>query len=166
MKNNLNDPEYRWYHKEEMAKIMPYYTERKRLGVKIIDYEALRLTNAMKIKEKINHDLNWNAFRKLVEIDINSIDYTKKKSVLQPKDRLHFEVRDRGLCFICGSIYYYGSCNVYAYTQSNYKMSHLNHIIPNGDTTDENIVTLCTHCHQMVHQALFVAGNWRYGRPL
>ena len=35
----LNDPEYRWNHKEEMSKIMPYYHERKKFGLVVIDYE-------------------------------------------------------------------------------------------------------------------------------
>lgn len=166
MKNDLNDPEYRWYHKKEMEKIMPYVSERKRLGVIVLDYEKLRAENDMNIHVKTCHNLNWNAFKMLVEIDTEAIDYNEKKKALQPKDRLHFETRDKGLCFICGSIYRYGSCNVYAYTQTNYKLSHLHHIIPNGDTIDDNIVTLCTHCHQMVHQAMYVAGKWRYGRPL
>jgi len=31
----LNDPEYRWYHKEEMSKIIPFKSERDRLGIKV-----------------------------------------------------------------------------------------------------------------------------------
>jgi hypothetical protein len=38
-------------------------------------------------------------------------------------------------------------------------------VIPDGDVSDENIVTLCVHCHQIVHQILYVEGRWRYARP-
>ena len=166
MKNKLNDPEYRWYHKEEMSKIMPYVSERKRLGLKVLDYGELRQKNDLKIKEKTNHDLNWDLFQFLVDIEPSDIDPNRRKEGLDPKDRLHFECRDKGVCWICGSIYHYGSCNVYLYTQSDYKLSHLHHIIPNGPVANDNIATLCTHCHQMVHQALFIAGKWKFGRPL
>jgi hypothetical protein len=162
----LNDPEYRWYHKDEMLTIMPYYTKRKQLGILSLDYAELRVENDSKIIVKTCHDLNWDKFEWLVNRIPNNLDKNKKKEALQPIDRLHFERRDKGVCLICGSTYHYGSCNVYLYTGTNYKLSHLHHIIPNGVISDENITTLCTHCHQMVHQAMYIAGKWKYGRPL
>ena len=166
VEDKLNDPEYRWYHKEEMAKIMPFTSERNRLGIKALDWVALRYENDLKIKEQRRHNLDWDKFKRLVEGIPDNLDKTKTKKALQPNDRLHFEMRDKGLCYLCGSTFHYGSCNVYAYTGTNYKLSHLHHVIPNGDISDENIITLCTHCHQMVHQASFIAGKWKYGRPL
>lgn len=40
----LNDPEYRWYHKEEMSKIMPFTSERNRLGILVLDYQKTTKT--------------------------------------------------------------------------------------------------------------------------
>jgi 5-methylcytosine-specific restriction endonuclease McrA len=123
-----------------------------------------------KIDEEIvvkrNYRINWDHFKFLVDEIPQNLDKTQKKQPFQPKDRLNFEERDQGECFICGSTFPYGSCNVYLYTGTNYKLSHLHHRIPNGTIQYENIYTLCTHCHQMVHQALFIAGKWKYGRPL
>lgn len=162
----LNDPEYRWNHKTQLSKIMPHYHERKRLGIISLDYEKLRQENDDKIKEKTCHDLEWGFFKGLVDTLPNTIDKTRKKENLQPSDRLHFETRDKGVCYLCRSIYHYGSCNKYRSSEKTYKLSHLHHILPNGDVSDDNIITLCTHCHQMVHQALQVAGKWKYARPL
>ena len=126
----------------------------------------LREENNETIIEYRNMDLNWDRFKRIiVEFPLN-LDKDKQKEILKPKDRLKYEVRDKGRCYICGSIYPYGSCNVYLYTKTNYKLSHLHHIIPNGSIEDSNIITLCTHCHQMVHQALYINGVWNYARPL
>jgi hypothetical protein len=166
VEDQFNDPEYRWYHKKEMKEVMTHTSERNRLGLNVINYEVLRSDNDSKIREKRKHNLDWDKFKHLVMGIPDNLDKKKKKGTFQPKDRLHFEVRDKGLCYLCGSTFHYGSCNVYAYTKTNYNLSHLHHIIPNGDITDENIITLCTHCHQMVHQATFIVGKWKYGRPL
>ena len=166
MENQLNNPEYRWYHPNEMAKIMPYASERNRLGVEVLDYNELREKNEGTIKERTNHTLNWITFKKLIDIITYNLPNSQKKEALQPKDRLHFEQRDKGVCLVCGSVYHYSSCNPYTYKETNYKLSHLHHVIPNGKISDDNIVTLCTHCHQMVHQAMFISGKWKFGRPL
>ncbi len=164
--DQLNNPEYRWHHKTEMSQIMPYYTERKRLGIITLDYEKLRRDNESRIKESVMHELDWNRFKNLIYCIPDNLNKSKKKVSFQPIDRLHFETRDKGFCYLCNSIYHYGSCNVYSSSEKTYKLSHLHHIIPNGDVTDDNIVTLCTHCHQMVHQVMYVAGKWKYERQL
>jgi len=164
----LNDPEYRWYHKEEMSKIMPFTSERKRLGIKVIDYEFLRDENDKKIKLCTDRDFDWDTFKSVVDRvpdDCNKLN--SKKVSLQPKDRLHFERRDMGKCYICDQVNHYGSNNNYSlYTYNSYSVSQLHHIIPNGETSDRNIITLCVHCHQLVHQALYLTGKWRYSRPI
>lgn len=142
--NELNDPEYRWQHKEEMSKIMPYADERKRLGVKIIDYPSLRASYLSKIKEVRHHTLDWNRFRHLVDCVPSSAYASAPKTKLQPKDMYHFERKDRCRCYICGTV-------------SRYTQFH--HIIPTGDTADDNIVTLCISCHKMVHIALYTSGK-------
>lgn len=126
----------------------------------------LRFKNNEKIIEHRELGIDWDRFKELIMRVPGDLDNTKKKIPLQPKDRLNFETRDRGHCYICRSTFPYGSSNVYLYTTMNYKLSHLHHIIPNGGIEDKNIVTLCTHCHQLVHQALYIEGIWKYGRPL
>lgn len=131
------------------------------------EIRKLRTENDERIIEHRNRDINWDHFKHLVDGWYRTgHNMDRKKTLLQPKDRLKYEVRDKGLCNICGSTFHYGSCNVYLYTQSDYKLSHLHHVIPNGGIDDENIVTLCTHCHQMVHQAMYITGSWKFGRPL
>jgi len=164
----LNDSEYRWYHKEEMSKIMPYISERKRIGVKTLNYPKLRADNDAKIKINKSRCFNWSQLQSLVDRVPDKIDTSIKKGNLDDRDRLHFEKRDKGVCYICNQINYYGSHNPYLYGKeyASVGVSHLHHIIPNGGATDENIVTLCTHCHQIVHQILYLCGKWRYARPL
>lgn len=126
----------------------------------------LRAKNDEKIHEYRNFEIDWQKFKYLVYLPGENPNKESKKKALQPKDRLHFETRDKGECYICGSTFHYGSCNEYLYTYTNYKLCHLHHVIPNGGIEDNNIVTLCTHCHQMVHQAMYIAGTGKYSRPL
>jgi hypothetical protein len=162
----VNDPEYRWNHKEEMAQIMPYYSERKKYGVEVLDYNTLRYENSLRIKPTINRRFDWNLFKSVVDMVPDNLDRSKTKESLQPKDRLHFEMRDMGECYLCGQINTYGSNNKYLSYNGGYRVSQLHHIIPNGRTTDENIITLCLHCHQLVHQILYLLGKWGFAKPL
>jgi hypothetical protein len=131
------------------------------------DIRTLREKNDEKIEERRNHDIDWKRFECLVDgWCTRDWDPDRKKVALQPKDRLKYEVRDKGFCYICRSCFHYGSSNIYLYTHTTYKLSHLHHVIPNGGIDDKNIVTLCTHCHQMVHQAMYISGTWKYARPL
>ncbi len=167
--SKLNDPEYRWQHKYELARAYPNIHHRKLLGIKTLDYSTLRHELAITIREEIIREIDWNKLQHLVNlVPPGCIRSLKKKEQLTPADRYHFELRDRGKCFICGSTHGYGSNNPYISNSRSgtTKMSHLHHIIPNGEVTDKNITTLCGGCHQLVHMALYVAGKWRYAHPI
>jgi hypothetical protein len=142
--NELNDPEWRWQHKIDTRKIMPYTSERIRLKIKVIDYPQLRREYLSKIKEVRSHKLDWGRFRNLIDIVPGSAYASGPKKKLQPMDMYHFERRDKCTCYLCGTI-------------SRYTQFH--HIIPTGDTSDKNIVTLCESCHKMVHIALYSYGK-------
>lgn len=142
----LNDTEYRWYHKEEMAKIMPFTSERNRLGIKIINYDELRREHISKIKELKSHELQWDRFKRLVDSVPLSAYRETSKTKLQPKDLHHFEKRDGCKCYLCGTVS---------------RFTQLHHVIPTGPVTDDNIVTLCESCHKMVHIALYASGKRR-----
>ena len=116
------------------------------------------------IKVNVVKNIDWSRFKYLIDIDHG---WHGRKS-FSACDRLKFEERDRGVCYICGSTYPYGSSNKYLVSSGNrnYKQCHLHHRIPNGLNVDGNIFTLCTHCHQMVHQALYISGKWSFARPL
>jgi len=169
-KSRWDDPEYRKQHSEKMKKVQADIKLQKISGIILPNTETIiqqkRMENDLLIVSERNQSLDWKKFKYLIDHIPRNCKRGKKKTPLQPKDRLHFEVRDKGVCYICGSIYHYGSCNVYAYRDITYKLSHLHHIIPNGNVSDNNIVTLCTHCHQLVHQAMYISGKWGYGRPL
>jgi 5-methylcytosine-specific restriction endonuclease McrA len=155
--SKVNDPEYRWSHKREMSEIMPYYAKRKEFGVKVLDYWALRVENNERINpNKIRH-FNLNDLMRLVDSVPAKLDRSGTKKSLQPADRLHFESLDMGECCACG----------YTSKYNNYDTScHLHHVDPIGNISDTNIVTLCVHCHQVVHHLLFLMGKWKYARPL
>ena len=148
----LNDPDYRWNHKEEMSKMMPFHSIRNELGLVVIDYEKLRSDNNSNIKKKVVHKLDWDILRGLTRSVAHDSDKCRTKTGLQPADRYHFEKRDQGVCCVCGTVSKYG------YEGD----SHLHHVIPNGDVSERNIVTLCKNCHQMVHLALYASGEWKY----
>jgi hypothetical protein len=140
----LNDPEYRWYHREEMAKIMPYPSERNRLGITVLNYDELRRKHLSTIKELKAHNLNWTRFRHIIDsVPTRAYSETSKTKV-QPKDLHHFEKRDGCECYLCGTVS---------------RFTQLHHVIPTGEVTDDNIVTLCKPCHTMVHIALYSAGK-------
>lgn len=152
----VNDPEYRWYHKKE---IFPYYVERKKYDIKVLDYDTLRRENSLKIKLDVKRCFDWDIFKSVIDIVPDNLDRSRKKQILEPRDRLHFEMRDMGKCHVCGQV------NRYGYYGNGYRISHLHHIIPNGQATDENIITLCLHCHQAVHQILYLLGKWSFAKP-
>jgi 5-methylcytosine-specific restriction endonuclease McrA len=163
MQDRWKDPEYRIRNAINMRE----KREQRAKGILPTDYAKLRGENEILIKENRNNVINWDRLRKLIYIKPRYKDRDNKKVALQPKDRLKYEIRDKGECYICGSTFHYGSCNKYLCNGTvTYKLSHLHHIIPNGDTSEENIVTLCTHCHQIVHQMMYIAGTWKYARPL
>jgi len=66
--DEINDPEWRWQHKEEMSKIMPFQSERIRLGIIVINYTKLRQNYLSTIKESISHNLDWDRFKYLIDI--------------------------------------------------------------------------------------------------
>ena len=39
---------------------------------------------------------------------------------------------------------------------------HVHHIIPWGESSDNNLITLCFHCHDAVHLILYRANKWRH----
>jgi 5-methylcytosine-specific restriction endonuclease McrA len=151
----INNPEYRWLHKKEMKEIMTHTSIRNDMGVKVLDYNRLREENDSKIRESNIKDFDWDRLKSLVDRVSFRIDKNKTKTVIQPQDHLHFESRDKGKCFVCRRVGKYCSGK-----------SHLHHIIPNGDLSDDNIVTLCVNCHQLVHLLLFMSDRWKYARPL
>lgn len=164
--DRLNDPEYRWQHKDELREIMRRSSQRRKFKIEVLDYALLREKNDSKIIECSRRNFDWNTFKDIVYAIPGDLDRSISKKTFQPADRLHFETRDGGICYICGSVYHYGSCNKYRNTDRIYNLSHLHHVIPNGPINDANIITLCVHCHQIVHHALFLTGKWKYGNPL
>jgi len=53
--------------------------------------------------------------------------------------------RDKGCCALCGQ----------------YKRYVIHHIIPDGDNSQENLITLCIGCHTLIHRVLFLQGKWK-----
>jgi 5-methylcytosine-specific restriction endonuclease McrA len=162
----INDPEYRWQHKQEMLEIMKCSSSRSQLGIIPIKYNELRYENDKLIQEITSHKLNWRKLEELTYMIPDNLNKKQKRKNLQPIDRLHFEKRDMGLCYLCGSTYHYGSCNQYSMAERSNKLSQLHHRTPNGDLSENNMVTLCIPCHQLVHLMLYSMGKWRYERPV
>lgn len=96
-------------------------------------------------------EINWEKLRELVEVD--TTNKTRREEVTNyNKVRLAVRRRDGG-CVVCG----------------NTKKLHVHHIIPDGLSTEDNLVTLCRTCHQVVHGLLYVTGRHNHifipGKP-
>lgn len=105
--------------------------------------------------------INWMRLRAIIENVPSDLDRTKKKEPIKETTREKIYKRDKGVCFICGSIGEYGCKNPYNDSTGRH---NIHHIIPNGKSADYNLVTLCEHCHRVVHEILYIEGRWRYTR--
>ena len=94
--------------------------------------------------------IDWEYFRNIVDIVPYGIDRQKKKKYIPPKINQKIRERDK-VCKICGMKEKIGSDG-----DSNL---HIHHILPNGESTEENLVLLCKSCHQAVHCCLYVSGK-------
>jgi 5-methylcytosine-specific restriction endonuclease McrA len=104
--------------------------------------------------------------RMINSVPVGNFNKKVKRIQYKPGEREALEARDKGICFLCGAQNPYGSTNIYSCQERNYKLSHLHHRSPIRGNDPNNIVTLCVHCHQIVHQILFVDGRAKFSRPL
>lgn len=95
-------------------------------------------------------EINWELFKQLVETPTLS---DKKRKYIKPEMKTKIRERDV-VCKVCGrenKNTTYGNTNL-----------HLHHIDPKGESTEDNLVLICKHCHQAVHSLLFASGRGRY----
>jgi 5-methylcytosine-specific restriction endonuclease McrA len=113
--------------------------------------------------------INWEHLRYLIDNVPLEFDKTKKRESIPPALREKLMNDDNGVCYVCESEYLYGSNNPYLMQEGekpDMKQCQLHHILPNGESSRENLVTLCIRCHQMVHMLLFIDKRWKYRKPL
>jgi 5-methylcytosine-specific restriction endonuclease McrA len=103
--------------------------------------------------------INFNRLNQLTTEVPNGLDIWKKKTTVSKPDRAKFCAEDDGVCHICGIKGEYGTASPYVQMSGRH---NLHHIIPNGNGTRDNIVTLCINCHRVVHNMLYIEGKWRY----
>lgn len=102
--------------------------------------------------------IDYERLSELTEEVPNGLDIYSKKESISQKLRDHFYTRDQGICYICGLKGEYGSKSPYVNMPGRH---NLHHIIPNGEASHVNVVTLCLKCHRIVHDMLYVLGKWR-----
>jgi 5-methylcytosine-specific restriction endonuclease McrA len=83
---------------------------------------------------------------------------TIKKGFVPIKLREEITKRDKLTCQICGLVDTYGCINPYITLEGKLQ---IHHIIPNGKSSLENLITLCKDCHAVVHLLLYIDGRWR-----
>ena len=113
--------------------------------------------------------IDWDELKELIDQVPDGLDRDQKKEPIPPKIKDSVRKRDGGICIVCSREYEYGSSNPYLRSQWDkitLKHSHLHHIIPNGDASPDNLITLCGYCHQTVHLLLFIMGKWKFARPV
>lgn len=89
--------------------------------------------------------INWDKLRELVEVEIPE---DPEREYLSPGMKEWIKSRD-AVCVICGRD----------------KDLHVHHIIP-GKSTEDNLITLCKFCHQVVHCLLYVTGRYGFADTL
>lgn len=94
--------------------------------------------------------IDLEILKKLVEIPPK---FEKNKETIRegiPLDILtKVKVRDKFKCRICG---YDNNIRVH-------------HIIPNGQSIEENLIVICANCHKYIHYLLWREGKWKYIPP-
>lgn len=91
-------------------------------------------------------NINWEILRQLVDSAPDKYDRNETKKYISPKMKKKIWERDK-VCKICGRIDKDDSVGN--------SILHMHHINPKGESTDDNLVLLCKHCHQAVHCLLF-----------
>lgn len=100
--------------------------------------------------------MNYDLLIELVNIP-DGLDRSIKKEKLTKELRSSITDRDELTCQICGLTGKYGNPG---YSVPGKLAIH--HIIPNGKSDLDNLITLCRYCHNAVHQLLYSSGKWRY----
>jgi 5-methylcytosine-specific restriction endonuclease McrA len=100
---------------------------------------------------------NYDLLLKLTKEIPDELDKKVKKEPITPGVRETVVKRDCFFCSLCGSGGEYG---YHKYGQRGNLSLH--HIIPNGPATEENLITLCNHCHSVVHLILYTSGKWKW----
>lgn len=89
--------------------------------------------------------------------DLPDFDKKEEKEIISKEVRLFINNRDGCACKLCGVEGMFG--------YERYGISGdlaIHHIIPNGNATPENLITLCKSCHQLVHLMLYKLGKWKW----
>lgn len=103
--------------------------------------------------------LNYDRLLKLTKEIPHNLDRKIKKEPIPKKLRDEIVERDNYTCWVCG---HEGKENGYGNPQWDILgFLHIHHIIPNGKATEDNLVTLCKDCHQIVHTLLYLDGKWK-----
>ena len=93
------------------------------------------------MKEKIR----WEVLRTLVE-HAEPCEKGEERRLIPPRVRLQVKAERDNRCEVCGR---------------SAEPLHLHHMQPCGPSEPWNLVQLCQHCHQAVHNLLYVAGKHR-----
>ena len=100
--------------------------------------------------------MDYDLFLKLVQIPDN-LNRSIKKEKISKQLRIKLGERDNKSCRVCGLKGEYGNPGF----DLPGKLA-IHHIIPNGNGTLDNTITLCRYCHNAVHALLYASGKWRY----
>jgi len=100
--------------------------------------------------------MDYDLFLELVKIPDN-LDRRIKKEKISKERRIKLGERDNKSCRVCGLQGEYGNPGF----DIPGKLA-IHHIIPNGNGTLDNTITLCRYCHNAVHALLYASGKWRY----
>jgi len=104
----------------------------------------------------VKRDFDWELLKKLTDDIPYGLERRKAKNIREETKRI---VRERDkVCRLCG--------RENSVDSESHSILHVHHIIPNGESTEDNLILLCKYCHQTVHNILYVTGKWRFANTL
>ena len=108
-------------------------------------------------EEQNEVNYNYDLLLQLTRDIPSNLDRKKRKQPISKEGRKLVIERDNNTCQICGLQDKYGNPGF----DVPGKLA-IHHIIPNGEATPDNLITLCRYCHNAVHAILYASGKWRY----
>ena len=141
----------------------PYINDACGWCKKVLDetiVKTLQTKPPLTIRDKFaNADItyNYDLLLKLTRDIPYGLELGEKKEVIPKELRETVEKRDNCTCQLCHLKDTYGNPG----WDIPGKLA-IHHIIPNGLAVEENLITLCKNCHNVVHLLLYITKKWRY----
>jgi 5-methylcytosine-specific restriction endonuclease McrA len=106
---------------------------------------------------QVRQGADLGKFVALLDAVPRGLDRSTGKDRISPEVKDAVKQRDSSSCQVCQ---WQGS---YGYPRKGVRgLLAIHRIVPNGPSTEENLITLCKHCHRATRLLLYTSGKWRW----